>query len=162
MIHLRRWQIFKGCFIAPKRGVIQGEKCSFMLDYVIKRGLMMVLTLFLIISLTFVLMHAIPGGPFTSEKMLAPEIEAALNAKYHLDDPLWLQYLNYLKGVVMLDLGPSFKYPGVRVNDLILDGLPVTAKTGFLALICVVALGYRWAWWRRSIATNGRTPRSWS
>lgn len=112
-----------------------------MLDYVIKRGLMMVLTLFLIISLTFVLMHAIPGGPFTSEKMLAPEIEAALNAKFHLDDPLWLQYLNYLKGVVMLDLGPSFKYPGVRVNDLILDGLPVTAKTGFLALICVVALG---------------------
>lgn len=112
-----------------------------MLAYLAKRIVMMALTLFLIITLTFFLMHAIPGGPFTSEKMLAPEIEAALNAKYGLNEPLWVQYLNYLKGILTLDLGPSFKYPGVRVNDLILEGLPVTAQTGFLALLCVVALG---------------------
>jgi oligopeptide transport system permease protein len=112
-----------------------------MLEYLAKRIFMMALTLFLIITLTFFLMHAIPGGPFTSEKMLAPEIEAALNAKYGLNEPLWVQYLNYLKGIVTLDLGPSFKYPGVRVNDLILEGLPVTAQTGFLAMLCVVALG---------------------
>lgn len=112
-----------------------------MLAYLAKRIVMMALTLFLIITLTFFLMHAIPGGPFTSEKMLAPEIEAALNAKYGLNEPLWVQYLNYLKGIVTLDLGPSFKYPGVRVNDLILEGLPVTAQTGFLAMLCVVALG---------------------
>ena len=112
-----------------------------MLAYFAKRIGMMVVTLFLIITLTFFLMHAIPGGPFTSEKMLAPEIEEALNAKYGLNDPLWVQYLNYLKGIITLDLGPSFKYPGIRVNDLILDGLPVTAKTGFLALLCVAALG---------------------
>jgi oligopeptide transport system permease protein len=112
-----------------------------MLEYLAKRIFMMALTLFLIITLTFFLMHAIPGGPFTSEKMLAPEIEAALNAKYGLNEPLWVQYLNYLKGIVTLDLGPSFKYPGVRVNDLILEGLPVTAQTGFLAILCVVALG---------------------
>ena len=112
-----------------------------MLAYLAKRIGMMIVTLFLIITLTFFLMHAIPGGPFTSEKMLAPEIEAALNAKFGLDDPIWVQYLNYLKGIITFDLGPSFKYPGVRVNDLILDGLPVTAKTGFLALLCVAALG---------------------
>ena len=112
-----------------------------MLAYFAKRIGMMVVTLFLIITLTFFLMHAIPGGPFTSEKMLAPEIEEALNAKYGLNDPLWVQYLNYLKGIITLDLGPSFKYPGIRVNDLILGGLPVTAKTGFLALLCVAALG---------------------
>lgn len=112
-----------------------------MLAYLAKRIVMMALTLFLIITLTFFLMHAIPGGPFTSEKMLAPEIEAALNAKYGLNEPLWVQYLNYLKDILTLDLGPSFKYPGVRVNDLILEGLPVTAQTGFLALLCVVALG---------------------
>jgi len=112
-----------------------------MLAYLAKRIGMMILTLFLIITLTFFLMHAIPGGPFTSEKMLAPEIEAALNAKFGLNDPIWVQYLNYLRGILAFDLGPSFKYPGVRVNDLILDGLPVTAKTGFLALLCVAALG---------------------
>ncbi|WP_133572700.1 ABC transporter permease [Maritalea mobilis] len=112
-----------------------------MLQYLIKRILMMALTLFLIITLTFFLMHAIPGGPFTSEKMLAPEIEAALNAKYGLDKPIWQQYLSYLQGILTFDLGPSFKYPGVRVNDLIREGLPVTAQTGFLAMLCVVALG---------------------
>ncbi|MCZ4272042.1 ABC transporter permease [Maritalea porphyrae] len=112
-----------------------------MLAYLAKRVGMMIITMFLIITLTFFLMHAIPGGPFTSEKMLAPEIEAALNAKFGLDDPIWVQYINYLKGILTFDLGPSFKYPGVRVNDLILDGLPVTAQTGFLALLCVAALG---------------------
>jgi oligopeptide transport system permease protein len=109
--------------------------------YVVQRLLLMLVTLFAIITLTFFLMHAVPGGPFTSEKMLQPEIQAALNAKYHLDDPLWLQYLTYLKGVLSLDLGPSFKYAGMSVNQIIAEGLPVTMKTGALALICVVALG---------------------
>jgi len=112
-----------------------------MLAYLAKRIGMMMITLFSIITLTFFLMHAIPGGPFTSEKMLAPEIEAALNAKFGLNEPIWIQYVNYLKGILSFDLGPSFKYPGVRVNDLIMEGLPVTAKTGFLALLCVAALG---------------------
>ncbi len=112
-----------------------------MLRYIINRIALMFVTLFLIITLTFFLMHAIPGGPFTSDKMLAPEIEAALNLKYHLNDPVWLQYLNYLKSVAMLDLGPSFKYPGISVNDMILDGLPVTLKIGALALLVVIVLG---------------------
>lgn len=101
----------------------------------------MVVTLFAIVTLTFFLMHAVPGGPFVSDKMMAPEIQEALNAKYHLNDPIWLQYLNYLKGIVTLDLGPSFKYPGMSVNEMIAEGLPVTARVGVLAFICVIAFG---------------------
>jgi len=112
-----------------------------MAGYIAQRLALMVVTLFAIVTLTFFLMHAVPGGPFTSEKMLQPEIAAALNAKFHLDDPLWLQYLNYLRGVATLDLGPSFKYAGMSVNQIILEGLPVTAQVGLLALICTVALG---------------------
>jgi oligopeptide transport system permease protein len=109
--------------------------------YVAQRLALMLVTLFAIITLTFFLMHAVPGGPFVSDKMMAPEIQAAINAKYHLDDPIWLQYLNYLKGVATLDLGPSFKYAGMSVNQIILEGLPTTLRVGALALICVVALG---------------------
>lgn len=106
-----------------------------------RRIAMMALTMLAIITLTFALMHAVPGGPFVSEKMLAPEIEAALNAKFGLDQPIWRQYLNYLGGILTFDFGPSFKYPGVSVNSMIRDGLAVTAQTGLLAIICVVALG---------------------
>lgn len=109
--------------------------------YILQRLGMMAITLWAIVTLTFFLMHAVPGGPFVSERMLAPEIEAALNAKYGLDLPIWQQYLNYLGRIVSFDLGPSFKYPGVSINTMIADGLPVTLQTGLLAVICVVALG---------------------
>ena len=109
--------------------------------FLLQRLGMMLVTLWAIITLTFFLMHAVPGGPFVSERMLAPEIAAALNAKYGLDQPVWQQYLNYLGGVLTFDLGPSFKYPGVSVNTMIASGLPVTLQTGMLAIICVVALG---------------------
>jgi len=112
-----------------------------MLTFVAQRFAMMLVTLLAIVTLTFFLMHAVPGGPFVSERMLAPEIQAALDAKYGLSDPIWLQYLNYLKGILSLDLGPSFKYPGVSVNQMISDGFAVTAQTGLLAVICVIALG---------------------
>lgn len=112
-----------------------------MITYLIKRVVMMAVTMLAIITLTFFLMHAVPGGPFVSDVMMAPEILASLNAKYGLSDPLWVQYLNYLQRVVMLDLGPSFKYPGITVNQMIAEGLPVTLRTGILAVICVIALG---------------------
>lgn len=112
-----------------------------MTAYVIQRLALMVVTLFAIITLTFFLMHAVPGGPFVSDKMMAPEIQAAINAKYHLDDPIWVQYLDYLKGIATFDLGPSFKYAGMSVNEIIAEGLPTTLRVGVLALICVVALG---------------------
>lgn len=112
-----------------------------MFEYIVKRLLLMVATLWVIITLTFFLMHAVPGGPFVSEKMLAPEIQAALNAKFGLSDPIWLQYLKYLKGILVLDFGPSFKYTGVTVNDMIREGFPISLQTGLLALICVIGLG---------------------
>ena len=112
-----------------------------MTGYVLQRLALMLVTLFAIITLTFFLMHAVPGGPFVSDKMMAPEIKAAIDAKYHLDDPIWVQYLNYLRGIATLDLGPSFKYPGMSVNQMIAEGLPVTAQVGMLAFLCVVALG---------------------
>lgn len=112
-----------------------------MTTYVLQRLSLMVVTLFTIITLTFFLMHAVPGGPFVSDKMMAPEIQAAINAKYHLDDPIWVQYLNYLRGIASFDLGPSFKYAGRSVNQIIAEGLPTTLRVGVLALICVVSLG---------------------
>ncbi|KQT47248.1 peptide ABC transporter permease [Devosia sp. Leaf420] len=112
-----------------------------MLTYILNRLGMMLVTLWAIVTLTFFLMHAVPGGPFVSERMLAPEIAAALNAKYGLNLPIWEQYLNYLGRILTFDLGPSFKYPGVSINSMIAAGLPVTLQTGLLAVICVVALG---------------------
>ncbi|HWV19736.1 MAG TPA: ABC transporter permease [Devosia sp.] len=112
-----------------------------MFTYILNRLGMMLVTLWAIVTLTFFLMHAVPGGPFVSERMLAPEIAAALNAKYGLDQPIWQQYLNYLGRILTFDLGPSFKYPGVSINSMIAAGLPVTLQTGLLAVICVVALG---------------------
>ncbi len=101
----------------------------------------MMITLFLIITLTFFLMHAVPGGPFTTDKFLSPEVEKALMEKYHLDDPLWKQYVDYMKRVVRFDFGPSFKYPGITVNDMISKGLPISLTVGFFAFLLVVFIG---------------------
>jgi len=101
----------------------------------------MVISLWLIASITFFILHNIPGGPFTREKALPPEVVAALNEKYHLDDPLLKQYADYLKGIVTFDLGPSFQYIGVEVTDLIKEGFPVSAKLGGATSLLVMILG---------------------
>ncbi len=107
--------------------------------YIFKRMGMMILTLLLISVLVFFLMHAIPGGPFTAERELPPEVEAALNEKYSLDDSLPKQLINYMGGLLKGDLGPSFKYPGMRVNDFIREGFPVSAKLGLITILFVLA-----------------------
>lgn len=99
------------------------------------------LTILVIITITFIMMHAIPGGPFTREKALPDAVLEALNKKYHLDDPLWKQYLDYLKGVISLDLGPSFQKTGMTVNDFIREGFPATMKIGLGAVIAIIVLG---------------------
>lgn len=99
------------------------------------------LTILVIITITFIMMHAIPGGPFTREKALPDAVLEALNKKYHLDDPLWKQYLDYLKGVISLDLGPSFQKTGMTVNDFIRKGFPATMKIGLGAVIAIIVLG---------------------
>lgn len=112
-----------------------------MVNYIFKRLLAMLITLFLIITITFFLMNAIPGGPFTFEKNVPEEVKKAMLAKYHLDDPLWKQYIDYLGGVLKFDFGPSFKYEGLTVNDLIGKGFPVSAQIGGLSVLLVVIIG---------------------
>ena len=109
-----------------------------MVRYFFKRLGMMLVALFLIMLLTFTIMHAVPGGPFTSDRSISEEVEAALNAKYHLDDPLPKQFFDYLKGVLKGDFGPSYKYTGKTVNDFIENGFPVSAKVGGITIVFVI------------------------
>lgn len=109
--------------------------------YVLKRLVSMVITMFFIITITFVLMHSIPGGPFTGEKKLPPEIQAALDKKYHLNDPVFKQYTDYLGNVLKGDLGPSFRVRGESVNNIIFKSFPASAQLGILALILIIGLG---------------------
>ena len=100
---------------------------------------MMLVAMFFIILLTFSIMHAIPGGPFTSDKKVSPEIEEAMNEKYHLNDPLPVQFGDYLVNILHGDFGPSYKYPGKTVNEFIATGFPVSAKLGGITIIFVLA-----------------------
>ncbi len=109
--------------------------------YIIHRLISMAITLFFIITITFFLMHAIPGGPFTREKPLPEAIIKALNEKYHLDDPIWKQYLDYWKDILRGDLGPSFQLANYTVNDLIAKGFPITARLGLASIIFTVLIG---------------------
>jgi oligopeptide transport system permease protein len=101
----------------------------------------MIITLWFVITITFFLMHSIPGGPFSREKALPEKVLEALNEKYHLNDPLWKQYTDYLQGVVVLDFGPSFSRPGIFVWDKIKEGFPISAKVGGIASLFVVLAG---------------------
>ncbi len=94
-----------------------------------------------VITVTFFLVRSAPGGPFDSEKAVMPEVKAALEAQYKLDLPLFQQYTAYLGDLSRGDLGPSFKYPGRSVNELIASGLPATAELGFYALLVAVFIG---------------------
>lgn len=112
-----------------------------MTRYVFRRLGGAIIILWVIITVTFALMHAIPGGPFTTEKKLPPQVKASIEAKYHLDDPVWKQYGDYLGGVITGDLGPSYKYEGRSVNDIISDAFPISAQLGLLSLIVAVVGG---------------------
>ncbi|MDR1570469.1 MAG: ABC transporter permease [Oscillospiraceae bacterium] len=109
-----------------------------MRGYVLRRLAMMLVTLLMITALTFLLMHVVPGGPFTREKQIPAEVLAALERKYNLDDPLWKQYADYLGGLLRFDLGPSFKYTGKSVNDFLTAGFPYSAKLGMYTLVFVL------------------------
>ena len=119
-----------------------------MYRYLFKRLGIMLATLFLILLLTFILMHSVEGGPFSREKKLNPRVEEALNEKYHLNDPMGKQFFDYVGGVIRFDFGPSFKYPGKTVNDFIQEGFPISAKLGMVTmgfiLVSAIPLGI-WA-----------------
>ncbi len=112
-----------------------------MFKYSLKRMVSMFITLFLVATITFCLMHAIPGGPFTSERNLTPEIEQALKEKYNLNAPLYEQYLNYMGDLAKGDLGLSYKKKGVTVNDIIIQTFPASAQIGVLAVILILLIG---------------------
>lgn len=109
--------------------------------YILKRLVSAILVLWVILTITFFLMHAIPGGPFTSEKKLPPQVQATIEATYHLNDPLDKQYMDYLGRVVHFDLGPSFQYEGRTVNDIISESFPVSAQLGLISLVVALVGG---------------------
>ena len=110
--------------------------------YILKRILLAILTIWIVITITFFVMHAVPGGPFMSEKAITKEAQAALEAKYGLDKPLGEQYATYLKDVVTrFDFGPSLKQRGRQVNDIIADGLRTSVKLGLIAAVLAAVLG---------------------
>lgn len=112
-----------------------------MLAYTLRRFLGAWPTLLVLVTLSFFLVRAAPGGPFDAEKNLPPEIEANLAAKYHLDEPLWQQYLRYLGDLARGDLGPSFKYVDYTVNELIAQGFPVSLRLGLAAMAVALLIG---------------------
>ncbi len=116
-----------------------------MLRFAAKRLLGAIPTLLLIVTLSFFLMRIAPGGPFDKERVVPPEIEARLIHAYHLDEPLPMQFLRYLGGLVRGDFGPSLKYKDFTVTELIAGGFPVSLRLGgiavLLALIAGVAIG---------------------
>lgn len=116
------------------------------LVYILKRLGLAILTIWVVITITFFVMHAVPGGPFVGEKAISPAAQAALEAKYGLDKPLFEQYTTYLKDVVLhFDFGPSLKQRGRQVIDIIGEGMKTSAKLGliaaFIALVVGVVLG---------------------
>ena len=110
--------------------------------YILKRIALAALTVWVVITVTFFVMRAVPGGPFMSEKAISETAQAALEAKYGLDKPVFEQYITYLKDVfTAFDFGPSLKLRGREVIDIIGDGMKVSAKLGLLAAAIALAVG---------------------
>lgn len=114
---------------------------NFMRSFLIKRGVNAVLTILVIITLTFILMHSVPGGPFTQEKPVPAAILENLNKFYHLDEPVWKQYFRYVGSLLQGDLGPSYKSQSRDVNQMLKDAMPVTIQLGLQALVVAVVGG---------------------
>lgn len=115
---------------------------SKMLVYLLKRIGLAILTVWAVITITFFVMRAVPGGPFVGEKATTPAVQAAMEAKYGLDKPLLEQYGTYLKDIVTrFDFGPSLKQRGRQVVDIISDGMKTSAKLGLIAAFGAMVLG---------------------
>ena len=112
-----------------------------MISYVTRRLLWIIPVLFAVSIITFLLMHAVPGGPWAREKALPDSVERALNAEYGLDLPLYEQYARWLGGILTGDLGPSYRYQDRRVNDIVADGFPVTVQLGLQAFVLAIIVG---------------------
>ena len=112
-----------------------------MIAFMVRRLLWMVVTLWVVFTVSFFLMRSVPGGPFDRDRVLEPEIEKNLRKRYNLDKPLYQQYAIELGNVVRGDLGYSFKISDYTVNEIIAQGLPISVALGVLALIFATTLG---------------------
>ena len=112
-----------------------------MFKFIARRVLETIPVLFIIITGSFFLMHAAPGGPFDAERRVTPEIQRNLEAHYGLDKPLWQQYLRQLKDICHGDLGPSYKYANRTVNELIGESLPVSMELGVYGILIAIVIG---------------------
>lgn len=108
---------------------------------ILRRLLTGLLTLFVVISLTFVLLRLMPGGPFDQDRKVPPAIKANIEARYHLNEPLWKQYAIYMGGILHGDLGPSYKYKSRTVSDIVGEATATSAKLGVMALLVGGILG---------------------
>lgn len=109
--------------------------------YIFQRIWTSAVTLFVVITVTFFLMRAIPGGPFTDEKAIPPQILTKVLERYHMNDPIHIQYFHYLQSLARFDLGPSFRYEGMSVNDLIRDSFPISLLIGSMAILIALGIG---------------------
>ena len=112
-----------------------------MLQLILKRLLAAIPVLIIVASLTFFLVRLAPGGPFDSEKAVSPQVLKNLNEVYNLNAPLYEQYFDYMANALTGDFGPSFRYPGRSVSEMILTGLPVTFELAFYAIVFAAFLG---------------------
>jgi oligopeptide transport system permease protein len=112
-----------------------------MWSYALRRLLATIPTMLAVITVCYLLLHATPGGPFDTERKISEAVLANLNAKYHLDLPLWQQYLYYLKGLLQGDLGASFRYADWSVNELVAAALPVSLAIGGIAMGLALLIG---------------------
>lgn len=126
-----------------------------MLRFLLRRVLLGIPVLVAVATLTFLIMHWVPGGPFDTEKILPPAIIANIEAKYHLDQPVGIQYLLYMKQLLQGDLGPSYKYIGRDVSDILRDTFPVSFTLGMCAVLVVLGMGVPSgvisAYWKNSL-----------
>ena len=112
-----------------------------MLSFIIKRLFSTVITIFVIVTITFFLMRLMPGGPFSGEKKLSPQVIASLNKQYGLDKPVFEQYTTYLTKLAHGDLGPSMLFKGRTVNAIIAYSLPVSARLGVVSMAFALIVG---------------------
>ena len=130
-----------------------------MWSYTLRRALATLPTLLVVITVCYLMLHATPGGPFDGERKVSAAVLANLQAKYHLDLPLWQQYLLYLKSLLQGDLGASFRYADWSVNDLVANAMPVSLAIGggsmLISLVIGVGLGIVAALRQNSVVDHG-------
>ncbi|WP_331352294.1 ABC transporter permease [Cellvibrio sp. UBA7671] len=109
--------------------------------FILKRVLQAIPVLLLVATVTFFMVRAAPGGPFDKDRAIPPEVLTQLNKRYHLDDPLWKQYMDYMSSIIQGDFGPSFKFASHSVTELIAAGLLPTLELSFYAILFALLVG---------------------